>query len=149
MKQAVVDIDNSLLHPGRLSWFFWRIATLAQRLGRRRQRVDHALVQKLAEYDRVIILTSRDVRDQEFTLRQLSRAGIEPDRVIFCPRREVLTRWKIVQVESLAPNGPIDWFEDAFNGGPEPKLDVSRPVRLVRSRPSPSKSGSATEPEQL
>lgn len=149
MKQAVVDVDNSLLHAGRLSWLFWRLAAIAQRAGRRRQRVDRDLVRKLTEYDRVILLTSRDLNDKEFTLAQLRRAGFEPEQAIFCPRREVLMSWKVAQVASLSSDSPTDWFDDRFNGHPDPEFEGTARVRIIRTGTLASVSRSEGEPDHL
>ncbi len=125
MKIAVVDADDTLLFGGRVSRLCWSLSFLFQRLGRRLQYGNEILTEKLQKYDQVIVLTSRDVKDTQFTMEQLERKGLHVDKIICCPRKQVLTRWKVTIIQELATKYEIDWIDDVFEEGFAPELPVS------------------------
>lgn len=114
MDSVVVDVDGTLVVEGRMSRFFFRLASLFQALGRRRQRPNRELLARLVGYDRVIVLTGRDIKDAEFTKDQLRRAGFKFDEIICAPRTNLLTRWKIDTVDKMQVHGNILWVDDFF-----------------------------------
>jgi hypothetical protein len=119
-----VDIDNTLLVPGRFSRTLWRLAKFFQNLGRAGQRPNPAVLDTMTHYKQVILVTSRDVSDRERTLRLLSKYGIRISEARFCPRQVIFGDWKRRLIEESAPEGPVAWMDDIF--------DQSGPVILRR-----------------
>ncbi len=114
MKSVFVDVDGTLMLEGRASRFFFRLASLFQALGRGRQHANRELVDRLATYGRIVVLTSRDVRDIKFTSEQLKKAGLRFDEIVCAPRRDLLTRWKFETVTRIGANGGCLWVDDMF-----------------------------------
>jgi hypothetical protein len=111
---VVVDVDGTVVEEGRLSRFFFRLASFFQALGRGRQHPDRELIRKLNSQSRVVVLTGRNAKDLEFTKAQLRKAGLKFEEVICAPRREVLTTWKIETVRKMAAEGQVVWVDDMF-----------------------------------
>jgi len=124
MKIAVVDIDDTLLSGGKLSRFFWRISLTSQRIGRRLQKVNRALLSELANYDTVIIVSGRDKTETTFTGNQLKRTGLKFDELICCPRKTMINNWKMSVVTSLGEKRKIVWIDDIFESG---SIDGNQP----------------------
>jgi len=114
MKLAVVDIDDTLLMGGRLSRLFWHFSLTFQRMGRRLQKVIGRLLDLLPEYDTVVILSGRDKHEIQFTQSQLRKAGIRFDKLICCPRKDLINKWKMSVVDSLDKENRIVWIDDIF-----------------------------------
>jgi hydroxymethylpyrimidine pyrophosphatase-like HAD family hydrolase len=60
LKILVLDVDDTVLHSRRTSRILWSISSIFQRPGRRVQRPDRVILEQLAQYDKVIVLTGRD-----------------------------------------------------------------------------------------
>lgn len=132
-----VDLDDTLLDPGPLSRFYWRLAKWFQRRGRAGQRVNPATRDMLANYDRIVLVSSRDVSDADDSVHQLERQGIHVAEVRFCPRKELFRSWKENLVDELAGDGSVDWLDDLFDGqGPVTILRKKRPGE-IRGIPVP------------
>jgi hypothetical protein len=116
MKVAIVDVDDTLVFGGRGSRLCWHLSLFFQRLGRKLQKTNRLLVHRLSNYDRVIILTSRDSKDIEFTRRQLNSKGIKYDEIFGCPRKETMINWKIETVQKIIAKyqSEIVWIDDVF-----------------------------------
>src|SRR3989442_14200447 len=118
---AVVDIDDTLLLGGRASRFFWYLSLLFQRMGRRLQRANLTQISQLQVYDRIVILSGRDIKELRFTLKQLKKRGIKFDRLVCCPRKELINNWKTSMVQELSRGTATVWIDDIF----EDRLDVT------------------------
>ena len=114
---AVVDIDDTLLVSPKVSYFFWWLSLVFQRIGRRLQRANSALISGLNNYERVIVLTGRDARENQFTMDQLRRAGIRFTTLVCCPRKRLIDQWKISVVETYGKQGSVVWIDDLFAEG--------------------------------
>lgn len=138
---AVVDIDDTLLNGGRLSRFFWRLSLSLQRVGRRLQRVNSPLLEELRKYETILILSGRDNGEVRFTQTQLRRAGVRFDKLICCPRKELINSWKASVVSSLDRTNGIVWIDDIFEShslkeslfSPDPNVRTVPPTRLSDS----------------
>lgn len=148
-----VDLDDTLLLPGRFSRTLWRLARFFQMRGRARQRPNPAVLDVLRRYERVVVLTSRDDSDRDETLRMLARHGIEVSGAAFCPRREVFREWKGRKVSELAPDGPVFWMDDLFDRSGPRMLRLGTPQKDVMTLPvptgGPSRPSGGTEPPGL
>ena|SRR2546425_2847786 len=118
MKLVVVDIDDTLLMGGRLSRFFWRLSLTFQRIGRRLQKVNSPLLGQLGEYETVVILSGRDRGETRFTQNQLRKAGVRYDKLICCPRKDLIKNWKMSIVSALDKDHRIVWIDDIFQDIP-------------------------------
>lgn len=114
MEIVVVDVDGTLVLEGSASRFFFRLASFFQALGRRRQHPNRQLMARLAGYEKVVVLTGRDVKDASFTADQLKRAGLSFDQIICAPRRDILTKWKLDVVGKMRPSDGLVWVDDIF-----------------------------------
>jgi len=119
---AVVDIDDTLLLGGRASRFFWYLSLLFQRMGRRLQRANLTQISQLQVYDRIVILSGRDIKELRFTEEQLKKRGIKFDKLVCCPRKELISNWKTSMVQELSRGTVTVWIDDIF----EDSLDVTR-----------------------
>ena len=119
---AVVDIDDTLLLGGRASRFFWYLSLLFQRMGRRLQRANLSQISQLQAYDRIVILSGRDIKELRFTEEQLKKRGIKFDKLVCCPRKELINNWKTSMVQELSRGTVTVWIDDIFEGG----LEVTR-----------------------
>lgn len=140
-KTLFVDLDDTLLLPGRFSRFYWRMAKWFQRKGRGGQRPNPVIRDLLARYDRVVVVSSRDSSDLEESIQQLRRGGISVAEVRFCPRREVFRRWKENTIDELAEDGSVDWVDDLFDG--EGPVTLSRTLRPGEIHGLPATTGPA------
>ena len=133
LKLAIVDIDDTLLSGGRLSRLFWRLSLTFQRIGRRLQRVNPLLLYQLREYDAIVILSGRDRSEIQFTQNQLRKAGVRFDKLICCPRKDIINGWKFSVVSSLDKGDRIVWIDDIFErGSVMPSLSQLHPnVRTI------------------
>jgi len=128
---AVVDIDDTLLLGGRASRFFWYLSLLFQRMGRRLQRSNLTLLSQLQMYDKTVILSGRDVKEWRFTDDQLKRSGIKFDRLVCCPRKELIKNWKASVVQELSRGTETVWIDDIFEGSQDgPNLAFSPNVKI-------------------
>src|SRR3989441_11307660 len=118
---AVVDIDDTLLLGGRASRFFWYLSLLFQRMGRRLQRANLTQISQLQVYDRIVILSGRDIKELRFTEEQLKKRGIKFDKLVCCPRKELINNWKTSIVQELSRGTVTVWIDDIF----EDSLDVT------------------------
>lgn len=107
-------MDSTVVEEGRLSRFFFRLASFFQALGRRRQHPNRALIEKLNSHAKVVVLTGRNAKDLEFTKIQLRKAGLKFDDVICAPRRRIINSWKIDVVRKLASSAQVVWVDDMF-----------------------------------
>ena len=152
-KTAFVDLDDTLLLPGRSSRRMWRFAKWFQMRGRKAQRVNPAAVEALRTYDRVILLTSRDQSDAAATQQFLEAHGIHVSEARFCPRKEVFAAWKGKVIDEAVPQGSVDWIDDLFDrSGPstEPRSSGAGELRRLpvpRSGALPASKDS--EPDSL
>ena len=134
----VSDVDGTLLLPSGLSRWLWGFARFLEVLGRLFQHPNVRVVDRLRGARTVIILTSRDCADREFTLRQLKRAGVEPSRAIFCSREELYLEWKRLEISKLEISESTEWIDDAISGrkatceqqGTSTRLKVTHPSEL-------------------
>lgn len=137
-----VDLDDTLLLPGRLSRSMWRIAKFFQNRGRARQQPNPAVVEAMRRYQRVVLVTSRDVADRERTLRLLEKHGIRIPEAQFCPRRDVFRDWKGRIIEETAPVGAVDWMDDLFDPLGPTTLRRGPTGRELRGLPVPGRAAS-------
>lgn len=110
-KEVVVfDIDNTLYNNGLITRVLQRIAEYVFKLSFLLQRPNRKMLQKLNEYDKVIILSARS-RDRylSVTLRQFKKNGIKYDKIILFPERSIKLEWKKKVTGSL---GNVDWYDD-------------------------------------
>ena len=133
---AVVDIDDTLLMSHRVSYFFWWLSLVFQRIGRRLQRANSALISGLNNYNRVVVLTGRDAKENQFTMNQLNKAGIRFTTLICCPRRKLIDEWKISVVETYSRLGSVVWIDDLFSDGVPEGLRSGRIPNFVPRGPS-------------
>ncbi|MGA3109072.1 MAG: hypothetical protein ABSD99_06395 [Candidatus Bathyarchaeia archaeon] len=128
MKILVIDIDDTLILSPSPCRFFWLLAGLFQKIAMRLQKANMKLVGLFDKYDKVVILTGRDIADSEFTNRQLKQLGIHFDRTIFCPRTNLVGQWKLSVIHELAGTDGDDiwWIDD--------RLDKSIPTDELSSR---------------
>ncbi len=114
---AVVDVDDTVLVSPRISYFFWRLSLMFQRIGRRLQKSNSSLIAQLSNYNEVVVLTGRDAKDSHFTADQLKRAGVDFTRLVCCPRKVLIDEWKVSVVKKYGENGPVVWIDDMFSEG--------------------------------
>lgn len=128
MKILVLDIDKTLIFSSPPSRFFWLLSGLFQMIALRLQQANMKLVRQFDKYDKIIILTGRDVADSKPTKRQLKQLGIHFDRAIFCPRAGLVGQWKLSVIHELARTDGNDiwWIDD--------QLDKSIPTDELPSR---------------
>ncbi len=136
-----VDLDDTLLLPGRLSRMMWRLAKFFQNQGRDDQRPNPSVLAAMHRYEHIILVTSRDVSDRERTLRLLAKHGIRVADVRFCPRQEVFKDWKGRLIEKTAPEGPVDWMDDMFNQTGPVTISPGPGGREVQGLPVPGAQG--------
>jgi hypothetical protein len=144
-KTLFVDLDDTLLVPGRSSKRMWRLAKWFQTLGRRRQRLNPVMVDAIRKYDRVILLTSRDVSDAEATQQFLEAQGIHISEARFCPRRELFAAWKGKVIDETVPEGSVDWIDDLFDRDGPSSLPRSSGSGELRRLPVP-RTGATSDP---
>jgi hypothetical protein len=136
-----VDLDDTLLLPGRFSRTMWRLARFFQNRGRDRQRPNPLVLQAMRQYGRVVIVTSRDVSDRERTLRLLAKHGVHIPQAQFCPRQEVFKDWKGRVIAETAPDGPVAWMDDLFDPTGPVTLRLGGGGVEVHGLPVPRASG--------
>jgi hypothetical protein len=73
------------------------------------------MMETLRSYDRVVLLTSRDISDAEETLLFLRSHGVQISDAWFCPRKELFAAWKAKVVDEESPDGNVDWIDDMFD----------------------------------
>jgi hypothetical protein len=119
VKIIVVDVDDTLALTPRVSRLLWFLSSLLQTIARRLQKVNVGLVKLLDEYEKVIILTGRDVADCESTKRQLMMMRVHFDEIICCPKAKLVHRWKASLVHELAEKHPgdVSWVDDELMKG--------------------------------
>jgi len=112
-KIAVVDMDDTLAIPRKLTYYLWTISRLIFKLGILLQKRNNSLFKTLKEYDKIIILTGRTERYRKITEYQLRKFGVKPDKIIFCPLNDVILNWKKSVVKRVEQTeGDIEWFDD-------------------------------------
>ena len=145
MSLVVVDIDSTVVEEGRLSRFFFRLASFFQALGRGRQHPNRVLIEKLNSHSKVVVLTGRNAKDLEFTKSQLRKAGLRFDDVICAPRRQIITSWKIDTVRRLASSGQVVWVDDMFRD--RSAKDLASTSGVVLNTPEEFAGSSARQPQ--
>jgi len=129
---AIVDIDDTLLLGGRTSRFFWYLSLLFQRMGRRFQHTNLIQLSQLKVYGRIVILSGRDVKELAFTEEQLKRRGIMFDKLVCCPRKELIKNWKASVVRELSRGTETVWIDDVFeDSGDGTDLTLSPNVKTT------------------
>ncbi|MEM3714989.1 MAG: FkbM family methyltransferase [Nitrososphaeria archaeon] len=108
-KTAVVDMDDTLAIPRKMTYYLWTLSRWIFNLGVRLQKPNGELLQKLKDYDNIIILTARTKKHQKVTEYQLWKFGIKPSKVIYCPLDEIIYHWKKRIVKDL---GEVDWYDN-------------------------------------
>ena len=108
-KIAIVDVDDTLAIPRKLTYYLWTVARAIFNLGRHLQKRNNILFEKLKDYDEIIILTARTEKHRKITEHQLEKFGLNPSRIIFCPINQVIFEWKKKELEKL---GEHDWFDN-------------------------------------
>lgn len=136
IKIAVVDVDGTLALDGSVSRASWRLAAFFQRLGRRTQRANTELIRKLGAYDRIVILTSRDARDEQSTKNQLVRFGLKFDSIVTANRKDVLSKWKSQEIAKLGPGEAIIWIDDLFSDTRHKLVYAPSGLDIVASNPT-------------
>jgi hypothetical protein len=113
-KIIVVDMDDTIAIPRKFSYYLWTVARFIFNLGRRLQKRNDVLCEKLSAYDRIIVLTARPEKLKEVTMSQLRKFSINPEKVIFCPVNEVVYRWKKEVIEQIEKDNSceVDWIDD-------------------------------------
>lgn len=110
MKTIIVDIDDTLLKFTTLGRIFKLLAKQFFKLSLFTQKPDRKLIQKLYNYDNIIILTARGENYRKFTVKQLKRHKIPYDKLIMCDYSKTIYMWKKQLVEENKPNV---WIDDA------------------------------------
>lgn len=107
---AVFDLDNTLYDNGIITKILQFIAERVFKVSFLLQRPNRKMLRKLAEYNRVIILSARS-RDRylSVTLRQFKKSGIRCNKIILFPERSIKLGWKKKIIGSL---GNVDWYDD-------------------------------------
>ncbi|MEM2368115.1 MAG: hypothetical protein QXQ50_07795 [Candidatus Bathyarchaeia archaeon] len=109
MRSIVVDIDETLLISSKPTKFFRWIARQFFKLSLLFQKPNKVLIDKLINYDDVIILTARGTNYKKWTEKQLRMHRIKYDRLIMCNYTVVLYQWKMSIIRSL---NPTVWVDD-------------------------------------
>jgi len=111
---AVFDLDNTLYDNGLITRVLQWIAECVFKLSYLLQRPNRKMLQKLTEYNKVIILSARS-RDRylSVTLRQVKKNGIRYNKIILFPERTIKLGWKKKVISSL---GNVDWYDDQSEG---------------------------------
>ena len=116
---AVVDMDDTLAMPRKLTHYLWTLARFIFNLGRLLQKRNDALFEKLKGYDTVIVLTARTEKHRRITEHQLRKWGIQHADIIFCPVNHVMFGWKQTELERIEffqrlahGDVKIEWFDN-------------------------------------
>jgi len=110
---AVVDMDDTLAIPRKLTYYLWTLARWIFNLGRYLQKRNDNLAELLKNYDEIIILTARTEKHRKITEHQLRKFGVNPDKIIFCPINDVIFNWKKNVVKSLEQTEEhVEWFDN-------------------------------------
>jgi tRNA A37 N6-isopentenylltransferase MiaA len=97
------------------------------------QAQNELVTRRLSEYDEVIVLTGRDVSDCTFTENQLRDFGIKVDKIICCPRKQLIDNWKLDTVKELEEEGPLDWVDDEHETtGSQTSQEIQKLVHRTR-----------------
>lgn len=109
-------MDETLLSTGKLARLLLVAAKILFKLSLLMQRPNRKLIEKLQEYDNIIILTARGEGYRKITERQLRRHGIPYNQLIMCNYQSLIFRWKKAIVKEIKPRAWIDDLRAAFKG---------------------------------
>jgi hypothetical protein len=130
LKILVVDVDGTLVLAPMISRIFRLAASVCVDIARRIEHVNAKIVSKMDGYDKVIILTGRNITDFRSTERQLRSMKVPFDSIMCCPLDELVVRWKTSVVQRLSDDSVcyIDWIDNIFEKGiPEYVSSAKRP----------------------
>ncbi|MDW8022449.1 MAG: hypothetical protein RMJ03_04700 [Nitrososphaerota archaeon] len=108
-KTAVVDVDETLFISGFVSQLLRKAAAKLFKLSLAFQKPNKQLIEKLKEYDVVIVLTARGENYRSFTERQLKHHGVKFNQLVMCQYNKLIYLWKKGIIETIKP---CEWFDD-------------------------------------
>ena len=129
LKVLVVDVDGTLVLAPMISRIFRLAASICVKIARRIEHVNTKIVSTMDGYDKVIILTGRNIAGYESTERQLRSMKVPFDSIMCCPLDELVFRWKTSVVQRLSDDSVcyIEWIDDLFEKGiPDYVLSAKR-----------------------
>jgi len=116
MKTVVVDIDETLLKSRKICYYLRTLAKMLFKLSLYLQKPNKKLIDKLSEYDNVVVLTARGENYRKFTDKQLKRHGVRYDKLIMCNYSDLTFSWKSKTVATISPDKWIDDIKDRYVG---------------------------------
>ena len=107
---AVVDMDDTLAIPRKLTYYLWTLARWIFNFGRRLQKRNDKLFETLKGYDEIVVLTARTEKHRKITEHQLRKWGVNPKKIVFCPINRVVYEWKRRELDKI--DAHIEWFDN-------------------------------------
>jgi uncharacterized HAD superfamily protein len=114
MKTVVVDIDETLLKSRKICYYLRTLAKILIKLSFYFQKPNEKLIDRLNEYDNILVLTARGENYRSFTEKQLKRCGVKYNRLIMCNYSDLILAWKRQNVAAISPNEWIDDLKDKY-----------------------------------
>lgn len=116
MKTIVVDIDETLFKSRKICYYLRAIAKFLFKLSLLLQKPNRELIDRLDEYNTIIVLTARGENYRQFTEKQLKKHRVRYDKLIMCNYGNLTFSWKNKIVAAISPNNWIDDIKDRYVG---------------------------------